>query len=67
MCLFKKKKNTTPSLTLGTDGDFVDLGLSIRWASRNIGSLNEDTIGDYFNYDEMERMVKRSLCIVSKT
>ena len=66
MCLFKKKKNVTPSLTLGTSDNFVDLGLSVKWGKKNIGSLNEDTIGDYFNYDETEKMVNVTLPTVDE-
>lgn len=48
MCLFKKKKNTLKS----TDG-FVDLGLSVKWASRNVGAETPEGVGTYFNYNEV--------------
>ena len=53
MCLFKKKVNH--SLSLGSNTyEFVDLGLSVKWANKNIGSEYEDKVGVYFNYDEAE-------------
>ena len=60
MCLFKKKnKNNLPVGKLAffdgnNDYEFVDLGLSVKWANKNIGSEYEDKIGTYFNYDEAE-------------
>ena len=52
MCLFKKNNH---SLSLGSNAyEFVDLGLSVKWANKNIGSEYEDKIGTYFNYDEAE-------------
>ena len=53
MCLFKKKVNH--SLSLGSNAyEFVDLGLSVKWANKNVGSEYEDKVGVYFNYDEAE-------------
>lgn len=67
MCLFKKKnENNLPDGKLvfydGVDGvfdgvndyEFVDLGLSVKWANKNVGSELPDKVGVYFNYDEAE-------------
>ena len=68
MCLFKRKKNENnlPDGKLvfydGVDGvfdgvsdyEFVDLGLSVKWANKNVGSELPDKVGVYFNYDEVE-------------
>lgn len=35
-----------------TSGDFVDLGLSVKWASCNVGASSPEGYGDYFTYDE---------------
>lgn len=40
------------------DEKFVDLGLSVKWADRNIGALDADEFGDYFDYDEAMRIGK---------
>ena len=55
MCLFKKKKKVNHSLSLGNDAyEFVDLGLSVKWANKNVGAELPDKVGVYFNYDEAE-------------
>jgi hypothetical protein len=68
MCLFKRKKNEnnlpTGKLVFydGVDGvfdgvsdyEFVDLGLSVKWANKNVGAELPDKVGVYFNYDEAE-------------
>ncbi len=35
-----------------TSGDFVDLGLSVKWASCNVGASSPEGYGDYLTYDE---------------
>ncbi len=55
MCLFKKKEKVNHSLSLGNDAyEFVDLGLSVKWANKNVGAELPDKVGVYFNYDEAE-------------
>lgn len=56
MCLFKKKKNVTGLFTAAVDNNynFVDLGLSVKWANKNVGAETPEQIGCYFNYDEAE-------------
>ena len=36
-----------------TDQNFVDLGLSVRWASRNIGAARPEDYGDYYAWGEI--------------
>ena len=38
----------------GTVGDAVDLGLSVKWASWNIGATRPEEIGDYYSWGETE-------------
>ena len=57
MCLFKKKeeRSTYGSLNEIYIGyGFVDLGLSVQWADRNIGADSQDDAGSYYTYDEGE-------------
>ena len=35
-----------------TSGDLVDLGLSVKWASKNLGALSCDELGNYFAWGE---------------
>lgn len=37
-----------------TSGDFVDLGLSVKWASCNVGAENPWEYGDYYAWGEHE-------------
>ena len=37
-----------------TSGDFVDLGLSVKWASCNVGAKNPWDFGDYYAWGEYE-------------
>ena len=36
------------------EDDYIDLGLSVKWARCNIGANSPEDIGDYYNYDEIE-------------
>jgi len=56
MCLFKKKKDVTGLFTAAVDNNytFVDLGLSVKWANKNVGAETPEQVGCYFNYDETE-------------
>ena len=54
--LFKKDKKL-PNMKLSHFGEmpeFVDLGLSVKWSNKNIGAVNPEDIGAYFNCDEAE-------------
>jgi uncharacterized protein YjdB len=35
-----------------TAGDYVDLGLSVKWASSNLGAMNKEDIGNYYAWGE---------------
>ena len=35
-----------------TSGEYVDMGLSVRWASANLGALNIEDIGEYYAWGE---------------
>lgn len=52
MCLFKKKTPLVGALQCGDD--FIDLGLSVKWASKNVGAENPWGVGEYFTYNEIE-------------
>ena len=43
-------ENTTS--TTETSYKYIDLGLSVKWATRNIGAENEEDYGDYFAWGE---------------
>lgn len=43
---------TTPSLAFSDSDIPVDLGLSVRWASRNVGAASADLAGTYFAYGD---------------
>ena len=38
---------------VNTNASFVDLGLSVKWASRNIGAENPEDFGSYFAWGEI--------------
>lgn len=38
--------------TAETSYEYIDLGLSVKWATRNIGAENEEDYGDYFAWGE---------------
>ena len=38
----------------GTVGDFVDLGLSVKWATHNLGAASPEDFGEYFVFGETE-------------
>lgn len=41
-----------PALTSWTLNDWVDLGLSVRWGTKNIGAASPDAYGDYYAWGE---------------
>ncbi|MBR1700076.1 MAG: hypothetical protein IJ714_09890 [Bacteroidales bacterium] len=41
-----------PNLTSWTFNDWVDLGLSVRWGTKNIGATSPDAYGDYYAWGE---------------
>lgn len=41
--------------TLVNGHQFVDLGLSVKWATHNIGAFTPEDIGDYFAWGEIEK------------
>ena len=62
MCLFRRKKNDIPPIgklvyldSNNSVEDFVDLGLSVKWCSKNVNASNKELAGDYFNYDDTIR------------
>jgi hypothetical protein len=62
MCLFKRKKEDKKPVAklcyLDPVGEreFVDLGLSVKWANMNVDAVAPEVIGGYYNYDEAEMM-----------
>ena len=43
---------------VGGNSDYVDLGLSVKWATRNVGAAGPEGIGGYYSWGETE--TKRS-------
>ena len=43
---------------VGGNSDYVDLGLSVKWATRNVGATGPEEIGGYYSWGETE--TKRS-------
>lgn len=39
---------------VGGNSDYVDLGLSVKWASRNVGAAGPEEIGDFYFWGETE-------------
>lgn len=39
----------------GKSGNAVDLGLSVKWASYNVGAITPESYGDYFAWGETEQ------------
>lgn len=56
--MFEFIKNLFAKKTLESnsqeEGDYIDLGLSVKWARCNIGSDSPYKPGDYYNYDEID-------------
>ena len=57
----EKEENDIVSASLEVnDDDFVDLGLSVRWAKKNIGAESETDFGEYYCWGETEPNTKYS-------
>lgn len=39
---------------VGNDPEYVDLGLSVKWAKSNVGAVNPEEFGDYYSWGEIE-------------
>ena len=48
------KKNMNTDQLLPTDYEYVDLGLSVYWATFNVGATNPHEPGDFFSWGEIE-------------
>ena len=42
------------SKSLGVNNEYVDLGLSVKWATFNVGATSPEEYGDYFAWGEVE-------------
>lgn len=53
---FKAKviKNISSTLAVATSGEYVDLGLSVKWATFNVGATKPEEAGDFFAWGETE-------------
>ena len=47
------KSFTTGAFEWNADNDFVDLGLSVKWAKRNIGAKSETDFGGQFGFGDL--------------
>lgn len=45
---------TVVSDELAIDHEYVDLGLSVNWATYNVGALSDEEYGDYFAWGEVD-------------
>lgn len=52
--IIQSGKNPTPSSGEIQGHKYVDLGLSVKWADRNIGAKSPEHFGDYFAWGETE-------------
>ncbi len=48
------KETTTDPISPATPGQAIDLGLSVKWASYNIGASKPEEYGDYYAWGETE-------------
>lgn len=46
------KEFTTPAMAFDPDNDFVDLGLSVKWAKANLGAKSESDLGGLFGFGD---------------
>lgn len=47
------KEFTTATTKFNADDDFVDLGLSVKWAKRNIGAKSDSDFGGHFAFGDL--------------
>ncbi len=47
------KSFTTSDVTTNVDDDFVDLGLSVKWAKKNVGAKTESSLGGLFGFGDL--------------
>ncbi len=47
------KEFTTDAKTFDADADFVDLGLSVKWAKSNLGAKSESDFGGLFGFGDL--------------
>lgn len=47
------KSFTTPAREFNPETDFVDLGLSVKWAKCNVGAANEEELGGLFGFGDL--------------
>ncbi|MDD6889734.1 MAG: hypothetical protein PUD39_05710 [Bacteroidales bacterium] len=48
----KNKQYTPENYSYGMDHEYVDLGLSVKWATCNLGAYLPEELGDYFAFGE---------------
>ena len=53
----------TKSAPAATIGEAVDLGLSVAWATYNVGATAPEEYGDYFNWGEVEPRPGNKNCV----
>ena len=49
----EEKSFTTKIATYENGYEYIDLGLSVKWAKYNVGATNEHELGDYFAWGEI--------------
>ena len=48
------KAQTPPPTNMHNSHEYVDLGLSVKWATCNVGAVSQEENGDYFAWGELE-------------
>lgn len=52
--LYGEVKTFTTNELILTEGDWIDLGLSVKWASFNLGATSPEMVGDYYAWGEVD-------------
>lgn len=52
-CVPQKRYDGSASTDFGVEHQYVDLGLSVKWATMNIGAIAPFDFGDYFSWGEL--------------
>ena len=54
LCFVQCEKNEIGQNGIHNGYEYVDLGLSVKWATYNIGATTSEGFGDYFAWGEVE-------------
>ncbi len=54
----KSAQTTSTDVSIADEHKYVDLGLSVKWATCNVGATNPEEFGDYFAWGEVKTKEK---------